>query len=48
MPFHAARECASQEGHQGPLLPRHVQCAYQKLQGEGRLTHKPPGRRMFR
>ncbi|KAG2444313.1 hypothetical protein HXX76_001070 [Chlamydomonas incerta] len=48
-----ARVCASQEGHTGPLLPRHVHRAYQQLGGMGRLPHTrrggpPSGRRMFR
>ncbi|PNW88028.1 hypothetical protein CHLRE_01g011350v5 [Chlamydomonas reinhardtii] len=48
-----ARVCASQEGHTGPLLPRHVHRAYQQLGGLGKLPHTrrggpPSGRRMFR
>ncbi len=36
-----ARVCAAQDGHQGPLLPRHIRRAYQMLGAQGRL----PGRR---
>ncbi|KAG2447050.1 hypothetical protein HYH02_007801 [Chlamydomonas schloesseri] len=48
-----ARVCASQEGHTGPLLPRHIHRAYQQLGGMGKLPHTrrggpPSGRRMFR
>lgn len=36
-----ARVCAAQDGHQGPLLPRHIRRAYQMLGAQGKL----PGRR---
>ncbi|GIL80555.1 hypothetical protein Vretimale_16023 [Volvox reticuliferus] len=43
-----ARVCASQEGHTGPLLPRHIHRAYQQLGMQGKLPHRNNTRRMFR
>ncbi|GLC39495.1 hypothetical protein PLESTB_001808400 [Pleodorina starrii] len=43
-----ARVCASLEGHQGPLLPRHIHRAYQQLGAQGKLPHRNSTRRMFR
>ncbi|GIL60388.1 hypothetical protein Vafri_14993 [Volvox africanus] len=43
-----ARVCASQEGHTGPLLPRHIHRAYQQLAVQGKLPHRNNARRLFR
>ncbi|GFR46979.1 hypothetical protein Agub_g8631 [Astrephomene gubernaculifera] len=43
-----ARGCASQEGHTGPLLPRHIHRAYQQLGAAGKLPHRANARRVFR
>lgn len=43
-----ARVLAEREGHKGPLLPSHIQRAYQVLSGCGRIPHtKHPSRRVF-
>jgi hypothetical protein len=44
----AARVCASQEGHMGPLLPRHVHRAYQQLGAQGKVPNRPQVKRLLR
>lgn len=44
-----ARERARLEGHMGPLLPRHVQRAYQELNRQNKIPHhKHSKKRMFK
>ena len=46
---HAARHMAGNEGHTGPLLPRHIRRAFQQLElAEKGPPRKQPRKRMFK
>lgn len=43
-----ARVLAAEEGHHGPLLPRHIHWAYQNLNCERKIPRRQPPKRLLR